>query len=143
MEDPERIIKTKNTIIIVVFMSKESYRKVWEEVKLITEKEMLFIFPEQWKNNRIQILSDEFGKILFTHYTPVIKEYIVSGWHDQKIVERWEKVVKKQNNLRRLTSVAKLKISEKKSTTWPELWGDRETDTTEPPPCSKHREVSA
>ncbi len=65
---------------------------------------------QEWKNNRIQIFSDKFGKILFTHNTPVIKEYIVFGWHNQKAVERLAKVVKNQNNLRHLTGVAKLKI---------------------------------
>ena len=48
-------------------MNKESYCKIWEGIKLTTENEMLFHLPEQWKNNRIQIFSDEFGKILFTH----------------------------------------------------------------------------
>ena len=88
MEDPppqKKIINTKKAITIVVFMSKESYRKVWEGVKLTAENEMLFYLKETWKNHRIQIFSDEFGKILFPHYTTAIKEYIVFDWHGQKL----------------------------------------------------------
>ena len=70
--------KNKNkAITIVVFMSKGSYRKVLEGMNLTAENDY-FIFTEQWKNNRIQIFPNEFGKILFTRYTPVIKEYSVS-----------------------------------------------------------------
>ena len=54
MEDPEKNYQNKkknktktnkNAITIVVFMSKEIYRKVWEEVKLTAENEMLFYLP--------------------------------------------------------------------------------------------------
>ena len=45
MEDPEKIIKTKKAITVVKFMSKESYRKDWEGVKLTAENEMLFYIP--------------------------------------------------------------------------------------------------
>ena len=97
-----------------------------------------FIFPEQGKNHRIQIFSDEFGKILFTNYTSMIKEYIVFGWHDQQVVERREKVVKNQNNLRHLTGLAKLEIRNfrKKEVRRDRSGGVRErhwwTGTTEP-----------
>ena len=83
MEDPDKNYlkkkkkkKKKKAITIVMFMSKKSY---WEGVKLTAENEILFNLPRTMDNNRIQIFSDEFRKILFTHYTPVIKEYIVFG----------------------------------------------------------------
>ena len=56
------------------------------------------------------MFSDEFGKILFTHYTPVVKKCVVSGWNDQRVVEELEKVIKNQINLRHLTGLTKLKL---------------------------------
>ena len=43
MKDPEKNYQNKKkAITIIAFMSKESYHRVWEGVKLTAENEMLF-----------------------------------------------------------------------------------------------------
>ena len=49
---PKKIIKTKKAITIVVFMSKESYRKVWEGVKLTAKNEISFYLPRTMEKSQ-------------------------------------------------------------------------------------------
>ena len=81
--------------ITIVFMSKESYRKVWEAVKLTAKNEMLFYLPrtmEKWQNPNIlwRIWED----IIHTLHN-CDKEVRCIRLTRPKGCRRWEEIVKK------------------------------------------------
>ena len=140
----KKLSKQKKAITIVMFMSKESYCKVWDGVKLTAENKMLFYLPrmvEGWTESRFSLMN------LGRNYSHLWWRGMLC-WHNQRIVEGWEKVVKNQNILRQLTGLIKLKIKNKKKGRVRRKWSGGvkgrywQTDTTEPAPPCKHREVS-
>ena len=69
MEDPEKKLskQKKKLMFIVMFMSKESYRKVWEEVKLAAENEMFLSSQNNGKTTESKYSLTNLGR----HYSHI------------------------------------------------------------------------